>query len=77
MLHFTKCQMMTKAQELYRDLGDDEELGPAADWPTIKKYFTCLNDADEEHIHPHISESDNFVEQMHLSDMRIRLLNGK
>ncbi|KAK1439485.1 hypothetical protein QVD17_05304 [Tagetes erecta] len=76
MLHFTKCQMVIKAQQVFRDVGDDEELGPAAEWPTIKKYFTCLNDADEEHIHPYTSESDNFVEQMHLSDMRIRLLNS-
>ncbi|KAJ0726654.1 putative cyclic nucleotide-binding domain, cation/H+ exchanger, cation/H+ exchanger, CPA1 family [Helianthus annuus] len=62
-LHYTKRQMMTKAQEVF---GDDEELGAAADWPTINKYFTCLNNTDEEHI----------VEQIHLSDMRILLLNG-
>ncbi|XP_076900354.1 sodium/hydrogen exchanger 7-like [Bidens hawaiensis] len=73
-LHYTKCKMMTKAQKVFGDLGDDEELRPAADWPTIRKYLTCLNDADEEHITA--SDSDYFVDHMQLSDLRIRLLNG-
>ncbi|KAI7727774.1 hypothetical protein M8C21_018405, partial [Ambrosia artemisiifolia] len=71
-LHYTKCQMMTKAQEVFGDLGDDEELGSAADWPTIKKYFTCLNNTDEEHIHPHTaSESVQTAYRGMLVDRRI------
>nr|ALH21662.1 putative plasma membrane Na(+) /H(+) antiporter [Artemisia japonica] len=75
-LDFTKYEMMSKALEAFGDLVDDEELGPA-DWPTVKKYITCLHDAEGERIHPHTAiENDNDVEHMHLSDIRIRFLNG-
>ncbi|KAL8249031.1 hypothetical protein R6Q59_005899 [Mikania micrantha] len=75
-LEYTKYEMMKKALEAFGDLVDDEELGPA-DWPTVKKYITCLHDSEGEHIHPHTSsENDTNVEHMHLSDIRIRFLNG-
>nr|XP_043623199.1 sodium/hydrogen exchanger 8-like [Erigeron canadensis]XP_043623200.1 sodium/hydrogen exchanger 8-like [Erigeron canadensis]XP_043623201.1 sodium/hydrogen exchanger 8-like [Erigeron canadensis] len=75
-LEYTKYEMMSKALEAFSDLVDDEELGPA-DWPTVKKYITCLHDAEGERIHPHTtSDTDNNVEHMHLSDIRIRFLNG-
>lgn len=76
-LDYTKYEMMNKALEAFGDLVDDEELGPA-DWPTVKKYITCLHDSEGERIHPHtaLSENDNDVEHMHLSDIRIRFLNG-
>ena len=69
--------MMSKALEAFGDLVDDEEFGPA-DWPTVKKYITCLHDAEGERIHPHTAkENDNDVEHMHLFDIRIRFINGK
>ncbi|KAK9065117.1 hypothetical protein SSX86_016500 [Deinandra increscens subsp. villosa] len=75
-LEYTKYEMTSKALEAFGDLVDDEELGPA-DWPTVKKYITCLHDSEGERIHPHTtSENDNNVEHMHLSDIRIRFLNG-
>nr|GEU64440.1 sodium/hydrogen exchanger 8 isoform X2 [Tanacetum cinerariifolium] len=73
LMDFTKYEMMRKALEVFGDLVDDEELGPA-DWPTVKKYTRCLHDAEGECIHPHTA-SEN-VERMHLSDIRIRFLNG-
>ncbi|KAL7598716.1 hypothetical protein Lser_V15G22190 [Lactuca serriola] len=75
-LDYTKYEMMNKALEAFGDLVDDEELGPA-DWPTVKKYITCLHEAEGERIHPHTtSQNDTDVHHMHLSDIRIRFLNG-
>ncbi|XP_076893552.1 sodium/hydrogen exchanger 8-like [Bidens hawaiensis] len=74
-LEYTKYEMMSKALEAFGDLADDEELGPA-DWPTVKKYITSLQDSEGERIHPHTGSEDNNVEHMHLSDIRIRFLNG-
>lgn len=70
--------MWSKALEAFGALGDDEELGPA-DWPTIKRYITCLNDVEGgERLHPHTtSESDSNLDPMNLSDIRLRFLNGK
>ncbi|XP_049403830.1 sodium/hydrogen exchanger 8 [Solanum stenotomum] len=76
MLNYTKYEMLNKALEAFGDLGDDEELGPA-DWPTVKRYITSLNDVEGEPVHPHTSsENDDNVDHMHLEDIRIRLLNG-
>ncbi|XP_042023287.1 sodium/hydrogen exchanger 8-like isoform X2 [Salvia splendens] len=75
-LSYTKYEMLKKALEAFGDLGDDEELGPA-DWPTVKRYITSLNDADGEQIHPHsLSENDNNPDHMNLKDIRVRFLNG-
>ncbi|XP_072989939.1 sodium/hydrogen exchanger 8 [Typha latifolia] len=75
-LEYTRYEMLNKALEAFGDLGDDEELGPA-DWPTVKRYITCLNNLDEEQVHPHnVSESDHHLHSMNLRDIRVRLLNG-
>lgn len=69
--------MLNKALEAFGELGDDEELGPA-DWPTVKRYISCLNNIEGEHVHPHgASESNSNQDLMHLKDIRVRLLNGK
>jgi len=69
--------MLNKALEAFGGLGDDEELGPA-DWPTVQRHITCLNDLDGQRTHPHnVSESENHLQNMNLKDIRIRLLNGK
>jgi hypothetical protein len=75
-LEFTKYEMVNQALEAFGELGDDEELGPA-DWPTVKRYLSCLNDSEGERVHPHgPSESDNNLDPMNLTDIRVRLLNG-
>ncbi|KAM5566575.1 sodium/hydrogen exchanger 8 [Rosa sericea] len=75
-LHYTKYEMLNKALEAFGDLGDDEELGPA-DWPTVKRYITSLNDVDSEPVHPHTAgESDNNLDITNLKDIRERHLNG-
>ncbi|CAK9163721.1 unnamed protein product, partial [Ilex paraguariensis] len=67
--------MLNKALEAFGDLGDDEELGPA-DWPTVKRYITSLNDVEGECVHPHaVSESDGNLDHMNLKDIRLRFLN--
>ena len=69
--------MLNKALEAFGDLGDDEELGPV-DWPTVKRYITCLNNLEGECVHPHDTpEDNNNLDVMNLEDIRIRLLNGK
>lgn len=69
--------MVNKALEAFGELGDDEELGPA-DWPTVKRYISCLNDIEGERVHPHgASESNSNLDPMNLKDIRVRLLNGK
>ena len=76
-LNYTRYKMLNKALEAFGDLGDDEELGPA-DWSTVQRYITCLNNLDEEQVHPHIvSESEHHLQATNLRDIRIRLLNGK
>ncbi|KAK2635611.1 hypothetical protein Ddye_030403 [Dipteronia dyeriana] len=75
-LDYTKYEMLNKALEAFGDLGDDEELGPA-DWPTVKRYITSLNDLEGGCVHPHsTSETDNNLDPTNLKDIRIRLLNG-
>ncbi|XP_057417539.1 sodium/hydrogen exchanger 7-like isoform X2 [Lotus japonicus] len=75
-LDFTKNEMLNKALEAFGELGDDEELGPA-DWPTVKRYISCLNDTEGEHVHPHgPSEGDGNMDPMNLKDIRVRILNG-
>lgn len=67
--------MLDKALKAFRDLGDDEELGPA-DWPTVKGYITSLGDV-EGGVHPYIvSENIDVLDPMDMKDIRIRLLNG-
>lgn len=69
--------MMSKALEAFGDLGDDEELGPA-DWPTVKRYISSLNDVEGERVHPHTQlQNDNELDPMNLKDIRLRFLNGK
>lgn len=76
-MNYTKHEMLNKALEAFGDLGDDEELGPA-DWPTVKRYITSLNDVGGEPVHPHTSsENGDNVDHMHLKDIRVRLLNGE
>lgn len=68
---------MNKALEAFEELGDDEELGPA-EWSTVKRYITCLDDNDAEKIHPHIvSDSQRHLHNLNLKDIRVHLLNGK
>ena len=68
--------MLNKALEAFGELKDDEELGPA-DWITVKKYITCLNDLDNEPEHPHdVGDRDDRMQTMNLTDIRVRLLNG-
>ncbi|KAL4638076.1 hypothetical protein ACB092_03G124200 [Castanea dentata] len=75
-LDYTKHEMLNKALEVFGDLGDDEELGPV-DWPTVKRYITCLNNLEGERVHPHSTpEDNNNLDVMNLEDIRIRLLNG-
>jgi len=69
--------MLDKALEAFSELGDDEELGPA-DWPSVKRYISCLNDIEGERVHPHgAPEKDSHLDPMNLKDIRVRLLNGK
>lgn len=76
-LDYTKYEMLNKALEAFGDLGDDEELGPV-DWPTVKRYITCLNEVEGECVHPHsVSDDDDQLDSMNLKDIRLRLLNGK
>uniref|UniRef100_A0A0D9Y1X9 Cyclic nucleotide-binding domain-containing protein n=1 Tax=Leersia perrieri TaxID=77586 RepID=A0A0D9Y1X9_9ORYZ len=76
-LNYTKYEMLNKALEAFGDLRDDEELGPPADWVTVKKYITCLNDLEDEPVHPHaISDRNDRIHTMNLRDIRVRLLNG-
>ncbi|XP_014507728.1 sodium/hydrogen exchanger 7 isoform X3 [Vigna radiata var. radiata] len=75
-LDFTKHEMLDKALEAFSELGDDEELGPA-DWSTVKRYISCLNDIEGERVHPHgATENDSHLDPMNLKDIRVRLLNG-
>ncbi|XP_015957926.1 sodium/hydrogen exchanger 8 [Arachis duranensis] len=75
-LDFTKYEMLNKALEAFGELGDDEELGPA-DWATVKRYISCLNNIEGERVHPHgTSENDTNLDAMNLKDIRVRLLNG-
>ncbi|CAL0329851.1 unnamed protein product [Lupinus luteus] len=75
-LDFTKYEMLNKALEAFGELGDDEELGPA-DWSTVKRYISCLNNIEGERVHPHgASETDGNLDPMNVKDIRIRLLNG-
>lgn len=68
--------MLNKALEAFGELGDDEELGPA-DWNSVKRYISCLNNTEGERVHPHhASEVDSELDPMNLKDIRIRLLNG-
>ena len=69
--------MLNKALEAFGDLGEDEELGPA-DWATVKRYITSLNDIEGEPVHPHnADDNDNNPDPLNLTDIRVRLLNGK
>ncbi|XP_042379307.1 sodium/hydrogen exchanger 7-like isoform X3 [Zingiber officinale] len=75
-LNFAKYEMRNKALESFSDLRDDEELGPA-DWPTIIKHITCLNNSDEGQIHSHnVGEGESYLQTMNLRDIRVRFLNG-
>ncbi|ONM02454.1 Sodium/hydrogen exchanger 7 [Zea mays] len=75
-LKYTRYEMLKKALEAFGELRDDEELGPA-DWVTVKKYITCLNDLDYEPEHPHdVGDEDDCMHIMNLTDIRVRLLNG-
>lgn len=69
--------MLDKALKAFRDLGDDEELGPA-DWPTVKGYIASLGDVEGVvRVHPYIvSENNDVLDPMDIKDVRIRLLNG-
>ncbi|KAJ6806539.1 sodium/hydrogen exchanger 8 [Iris pallida] len=75
-LNYTRYEMLNKALEAFGDLQDDEELGPA-DWPTVQRYITCLNDLDEGQVHPHmVSDREHHLKATNLKDIRVRLLNG-
>ena len=69
--------MLNKALEAFGELRDDEELGPA-DWSTVKKYITCLDDLQDGPEHPHdTSETEDHLDILNLTDIRVRLLNGE
>ncbi|KAJ3672840.1 hypothetical protein LUZ60_006214 [Juncus effusus] len=76
-LNYTKYEMLKRALDRFGELGDDQELGPA-EWPTVKKYITCLNNLEgEEASHPHEGiDNDHDLHSMNLKDIRVRLLNG-
>lgn len=78
-LDFTKNEMKEKAKEAFRNLGEDEELGPA-DFSTVEKYIESLNNIGGERIHPHdaseSSDTGSYLDLMNMKDMRVRLLNG-
>ncbi|XP_026389894.1 sodium/hydrogen exchanger 8-like isoform X2 [Papaver somniferum] len=75
-LDYTRYEMMNKAHEAFSDLGDDEELGPA-EWSTVKKHLACLNNLEEDQVHPHsVSRHESSIHAMNLTDTRVRLLNG-
>ncbi|CAM0147134.1 unnamed protein product [Urochloa decumbens] len=75
-LKYTRYEMLNKALEAFGELRDDEELGPA-DWATVKKHITCLNDLDDDPEHPHdVGDKDDHMHTMNLRDIRVRLLNG-
>jgi NhaP-type Na+/H+ or K+/H+ antiporter len=78
-LEYTKYEMLNKALEAFGTLGgDDEQLGPA-DWATVKRYITTLNDVegDGEHFHPHTTtDAHNNSDAMNIIDIRLRFLNG-
>ncbi|XP_020576651.1 sodium/hydrogen exchanger 7-like [Phalaenopsis equestris] len=74
-LNYTKSEMLKKSLEAFRDLGDDEELGPA-DWQTIRRYLTCLGNLDVDEKPHVITETEDHLKRLSLSDMRVRLLNG-
>ena len=75
-LKYTRYEMLNKALEAFGELRDDEELGPA-DWATVKKHITCLNDLDDDPEHPHdVDDKDDHVHTMNIRDIRVRLLNG-
>lgn len=76
-LNYTKYEMLNKALEAFGDLGEDEELGPA-DWPTVRRYITSLDEVDGERMHPYSSaENNENLDNMNLKDIRVRFLNGK
>lgn len=73
---YTRYEMNNKALEAFRELGEDEELGPA-DWPSVVKYITCLTAEEGHRMHPHaISINENEQQRMHMQDTRLRHLNG-
>ncbi|XP_057962922.1 sodium/hydrogen exchanger 8 [Malania oleifera] len=74
-LDYTKYEMQRKALETFGDLGDDEDLGPA-DWPTVKRYITSLNNIEVARVHPHSTTDGDNLGLMNLKDVRVRLLNG-
>ena len=75
-LKYTRYIILDKALQAFGELRDDDELGPA-DWVTVKKYITCLNDLDVEVEHPHdVGDKDDLVSTMNLRDIRVWLLNG-
>ncbi|RZC88040.1 hypothetical protein C5167_004219 [Papaver somniferum] len=75
-LDYTRYEMMNKALEAFGDLGDDEELGPS-EWPTVQKYLACLNNLEEDQVHPHTqSQNEINIDAMNVEDTRVRLLNG-
>ncbi|XP_065856867.1 sodium/hydrogen exchanger 8 isoform X2 [Euphorbia lathyris] len=75
-LNYTKYEMLNKALAAFGDLGDDEELGPA-DWPTVKRFITSLNNLEGGRLHDHsATEAESNLDPTNLKDIRIRLLNG-
>lgn len=73
---YTRYEMNNKALEAFRELGEDEELGPA-DWPSVVNYITCLATQEGHRTHPHdISINENEQHRTHMQDTRLRLLNG-
>ncbi|KAI3936863.1 hypothetical protein MKW92_039341 [Papaver armeniacum] len=48
-----------------------------SEWHTVKKYLSCLNNLEEDHMHPHnVSKNESNIDVMNLKDTRIRLLIG-
>ncbi|EFJ32010.1 hypothetical protein SELMODRAFT_267115 [Selaginella moellendorffii] len=77
-LEHVNYEVNSKAAEAFEELGEDEELGPA-DWPTVRKYISCLNrlPEDEARIHPQDAPtSEGDTRKTQLQDLRLRFLNG-
>ncbi|XP_050231835.1 sodium/hydrogen exchanger 8-like [Mercurialis annua] len=72
-LDYTKYEMLNKALAAFGEAGDDEELGPA-DWHTVKRYISSLNNLEGKCERPAEPEED--LDPTNLKDIRIRLLNG-
>ncbi|KAJ7546491.1 hypothetical protein O6H91_08G041700 [Diphasiastrum complanatum] len=76
-VEYVQHEMNNRALDLFGELGEDEEFGPA-DWSTVRNYISCLNYFTQEEtvIHPHEASTVEGLYNMQLQDTRLRFLNG-